>query len=119
MIQEKNLSELLDLLSEDGHQVIAPCLGGIAHSETRDIGEKTRWTEGPEWMWRGEHQWSKDTYELAKFPTDDGRELLVWECTERLVTQSTHWKNKEPYLNKGSLDHLLEIFAKEYVAESL
>ena len=116
----KDLTNLLDLLSEDGEQIIAPCLAGIAHFETRDIGPKESFREGPEWMYRGKPQFCKDTYTLREFPIGDtGRSIKAFECTKRCEMSNAPTKQGPPYLNAASVEHLLEIFAHEYLEKVL
>jgi hypothetical protein len=123
MIEElrKDLIDLRDLMSQDGEQQIAPCLGGIAHSETRDLGPKSQFREGPEWMWRGEPQSCKDTYRISEVVLDEefDQSIKVFECVERCVMSTSRPTHRAPYLNQASLEHLLEIFAHEYLNKSL
>lgn len=111
----KDLDQLRAIMSEDGIQTVAPCLGGIAHFETRDIGPKDKWDEGPEWIYRGKTQSCKDIYEKRKVETVNGYYFIVFECVKRCVMSNAAPKNGEPYLNSASFEHLLEIFAHEYL----
>jgi hypothetical protein len=116
----KDLKALLGYMSEDGEQIIAPCLAGVAHFETRDIGHKERWTEGPEWMLDGQSHSCKDTYELRSFPIgDSSRVIKAFVCVERCIMSQARSKPSEPYLNEGSIEHLLKIFTHEYLNQVL
>jgi hypothetical protein len=116
----KELEELRLLLSDSGKQIIAPCLGGIANFETRDIGTKTSFREGPEWMWRGKVESCKDTYTLREIPISDLAGVVkIFECTERCVMSDAPVRSSLPYLNQASLEHLLRIFAHEYITTAL
>ena len=124
MIQEEykqHLADLRVLMSQDGEQIIAPCLGGIANFETRDLGPKMQFREGPEWFYRGNPQSCKDTYKLREIPIgeEDGSVLKVFECTDRCVMSNEAPTARLPYLNQASVEHLLEIFAHEYLAKIL
>lgn len=116
----KDLEQLRLALSKDGVQLSAPCIGGICHFETRDVGEKEEWSEeGPEWMWRGRPESCMDVYSKRKIDTVDGNRFIVFECIKRCVMSNAPTKPGEPYLNQNSLDHLLECFAHEYLEAML
>lgn len=116
----KDIKDLLDLLTQDGVQTIAPCLGGRAHFETRDIGPKDHFREGPDWMYRGKPEYVKDAYKRTKIAFgEQNEEIIVFECVRRCLMSNAPPKEGEPYLNQASVEHLLGIFAHEYVNKSL
>jgi len=111
----KDLDHLRVIMSDGGVQTIAPCLGGIAHFETRDIGPKEIWPEGPDWMYRGKPESCKDIYKKRRVDTINGYQFIVFECIKRCVMSNAPLRDGEPYLNQNSFEHLLECFAHEYL----
>jgi len=116
----KDLEDLRILMSQDEEQVVAPCLGGIAHYETRDIGGREGFPEGPEWLYRGVIESCKDTYVLRDIPVlGFGTYFKVFECTERCVMSNGPVRSTLSYLTHAAFETLLKTFAHEHLDKVL
>ena len=98
----------------------APCLGGHLHGITVPIRENEFEKSGMEWMFKGKAESCKDTYQLRSIQiSEEGDTIKVYGCVHRRTMNNSAPRSGDelPYLNTASVEHLLRIFAEEYLEE--